>query len=286
MNQGEEPGVFGMTVCCNVGLVCVCLEPALEKSIENRNGSVLSFTCFRLSFWRILQAERSTGYRQYSSGQQTSWNPLRTRGVPLHHIETVMGFGRVEVPGDQHIRTLTSYAGASWIWICDLDSGWSCQVLFKWLWRSQAGRTKIGWSHVDSLDQWFSNLEALGPFTVLKKLLKMSKGFCLCGFYWYLPHWKLKLRNVLNVLFNLFKVTMMNPLHVNISNAYFMKNNYISQSKIKKWKECHCFTFLHISLTSGLRTARFLFVLMHSIYYDMLLCLKYIKTIYEVYTYK
>ena len=114
----------------------------------------------------------------------------------------------------------------------------------------------------------------------------MSKGFCLCGFYWYLSYWKLKLRNVLNVLFNLFKVTMMNPLHVNINNAFFMKNNYISQSKIKKWKECRCFTFLHISLTSGLRTAGFLFVLMHSIYYDMLLCLKYIKTIYEVYMYK
>ena len=169
MSRGEEPGVFGMTVCCNVWLVWVCLEPALEKSIENRNGSVLSCTCSRLSFWRTLQAERSTGYRQYSSGQQTSWNPLRTRGVPLHRIETVVGFGRVEVPGDQHhIRTLTSYAGAEWIWIWDLDSGWSCQVMSKWLWRSQAGRTKTGWSHMDSLDQWFSNLEALGPLHSLK----------------------------------------------------------------------------------------------------------------------
>ena len=101
---------------------------------------------------------------------------------------------------------------------------------------------------MDSLDQTVSNLEALRPCHNLKKTIEEVKSFCLCGFYWYISYQKLRLRNFLNILLNLLKATMMNPLCVNINNTFSWKIIIFSRENLEKRKECHGFILLPTSL--------------------------------------
>ena len=100
--------------------------------------------------------------------------------------------------------------------------------------------------------------------------------------------WVSSLHQVAKVLEIQLKI---NPLRMVITNftyitSYFMKNNYIFQSRKKKLKEWHCFTSLHISLMSDLiedswtlisASAFNLHIKIH-IHYELLLFLLYSNT--------